>query len=277
MPATALLRNLANLTRIGVFEAKPILELVVSHLKNADIISKSHIHPVSVITAWFTYRSGHGKLSSNTWSPIPEITAALEEMFYLSFKNLTPTGKKLCFLIDCSGSMGSNSLCDGITNAEIAALLAMVFTRAEANAKIPVQHTFYLFSGSTGMFDVSDLIHAKASFDNVLKAVQRSDWKNTDISNGILYVKRFNHIYDGFVVITDNDVNSGIKPSVALQQYRDYMKVPSKMAIVATQLNTLSIADPSDKYMMDFCGFDSHLPKLLQEFLGGKKIKNYDE
>lgn len=288
MPATALLRNLANLTRIGVFEDKHVLDMVVSHLKNTDMITKSYIHPVSVITAWFTYRKGHGKLSSNTWTPIPELTSALEEMFYLSFKNLTPTGKRLCFLIDASGSMCSDSLCDGISNAEIAALLAMVFTRAEANADKPVQHTFYLFTsdrkcggyyimGNTGLTDVSDKIHAKATFNDVFTATQRSDWGMTDISKGILHAKQFHQLYDGFVVITDNDVNSGIKPSLALQQYRDAMNVPAKMAIVATQLNSLSIADPSDKYMMDFCGFDSHLPKLLQEFLGGKKLKQFDE
>jgi len=48
------------------------------------------------------------------------------------------------------------------------------------------------------------------------------------------------------------------------------------MAIVATQMNQLSIADPTDNYMMDFCGFDSHLPKLLQEFISGKKSKCTD-
>ena len=288
MPMTALMRNLANLTRIGVFDDEAVLRLVLAYLKNTDAITKSYIHPVSVLTTWFAYRRGHGKLSSNHWSPIPELVSALEEMFYLSFKNLEPTGKRLCFLIDCSGSMIYTDVpgCDGITSADVAALLAMVFARAEANQlnnpsptkrnQAPVQHSFYLFSGNTGLFDVSDLIHAKASFNDVLNAVQRSDFSTTNISHGILESKKFKRIYDGFVVITDNDVNSGIKPSLALQEYRDEFLMPTKMAIVATQMNDLSIADPTDKYMMDFCGFDSHLPKILQEFISGKKSKCTD-
>ena len=286
MPMTALMRNLANLTRIGVFDDEVVLRLVLAHLKNTNAITKSYIHPVSVLTTWFAYRQGHGKLSSNHWTPIPELESALEEMFYLSFKNLAPTGKRLCFLIDCSGSMTYSDVpgCDGVTSAEVAALLAMVFARAEANQpnnvpnaplryQAPVQHSFYLFSGRTGLFDVSDLIHAKATFNDVLTAVQRSDFSTTNISHGILESKKFKRLYDGFVVITDNDVNSGIKPSLALQQYREELTMPTKMAIVATQMNELSIADPADKYMMDFCGFDSHLPKLLQEFISGKKSK----
>jgi len=267
MPMTALLRNLANLTRIGVFNDREILNLVLSHLQNTDVITKARIHPVNVLTAWFTYRTGCGKKSKHTWTPNPEIVKVLEEMFYLSFKNVKPTGKRICFLIDCSGSMASESLCEGVTNAEVAALLAMVFSRAEMNSRTPVQHSFYLFAN--GLKNVSDLIHPMASFNDVLYAVQRSDWTSTNISNGILNAMQFRRLYDGFVVITDNDVNSGIKPSIALNQYRTAMKLDTKLAVVATQMSNLSIADPTDNGMMDFCGFDSYGPKLLQEFFSG--------
>ena len=281
MPMTALLRNLANLTRLGLFDDAHILELVVNHLKNAEVIEKSRVHPVHVLTAWFTYRKGHGKMSKHSWTPNQEIVKVLQEMFYLSFKNVRPTGKRLCFLIDCSGSMSSDSLCDGVTNAEIAALLAMVFSRAEANAdklcnSKQVSHSFYLFTsgmGNEGLMDVSDIIHAKASFKEVLTAVQRSDWASTDISKGIVQAMKFRRLYDGFVVLTDNDVNSGIKPSIALQQYRRALGIQAKLAVVATQASDISIADPEDKGMMDFCGFDSHGPKILQEFFSGPIVE----
>jgi 60 kDa SS-A/Ro ribonucleoprotein len=275
MPFTALLRNLANLTRVGVFDAPQVLDLVIAHLKNAKVIEKSRIHPVQVLIAWFTYRRGVGKLSKHSWMPLKRLIDALEELFYLSFKYVAPTGKRICFLIDCSGSMTSESLCDGVTNAEIAALLAMVFCRAETNSKHPIHHSFYIFSN--GITDVSDLIHSKASFLDVLKAVQRSNFSCTDISKGILKAIKYNRVYDGFVVITDNDVNSGANPSIALKQYRAKMNIPTKLAVVATQLNDLSIADPQDKGMMDFCGFDSHGPKLLQEFFTGKTTSPTEE
>ena len=197
-------------------------------------------------------------------------------MFYLSFRNVEPTGKRICFLIDCSGSMGSPSLCEGVSNAEAAALLAMIFARSETGENESPAHAFYLFTskngyngrGATGLIDVSDVIDANAPLENVLNAVQRSDWGTTDISMGILEALKYKRKYDAFVVITDNDVNSGIKPSEAMKQYRDGLKIPhTKLVVVATQGSDYTIADPNDPFMMDMCGFDSHGPKILQDFI----------
>ena len=273
MPLTALLRNLANLTRFGVFADNAILNVVVKHLLNPDIIKKARVHPVNVLLAWFTYKAGEGERGKHKWNPHLELVKGLEEMFYLSFQTLKPTGERLCVLIDASGSMSSPSACKVISNAEAAALLAMGIARAEANSANPVQHSFYIFTAAdgrktgTGLTDVSDLIHADASFENVLDAVQRSDWGQTDISLGITEAAKFNRRYDAFIVITDNDVNSGIKPSFALDYYRGKMKMETKLAVIACQATNFSIADTNDKGMMDFVGFDSHLPKLLQQFI----------
>ena len=276
MPLTALLRNLGNMTMHDVYDDPFIVELVCRHLVNPQTIQYSRIHPVAVLTAWFTYRSGSGNKGSNTWRPEPTIVKTLEEMFYLSFRNVEPTGKRICFLIDCSGSMGSPSLCEGVSNAEAAALLAMIFARSETDGKDSPDHSFYLFTskndyygrGATGLIDVSDVIDAKAPLQTVLYAVQRSDWGTTDISMGILEALKYKRKYDAFVVITDNDVNSGIKPSEAMKQYRVGMKMPhTKLVVVATQGTDYTIADPDDPLMMDMCGFDSHGPKILQDFI----------
>jgi 60 kDa SS-A/Ro ribonucleoprotein len=276
MPLTALLRNIGNMTSRGVYNDSAILEMVCKHLVDPQTIKFSRIHPVAVLTAWFIYRSGSGNKGNNTWSPHSQLLTTLEKMFYMSFKNVEPTGKRICFLIDCSGSMGSDSLCEGVTNAEAAALLAMIFARSETDGKDSPDHSFYLFTskgahgGGTGLMDVSDVIDAEASFRNVLSAVQRSDWGTTDISMGILEALRYKRKYDAFVVITDNDVNSGIKPSEAMKQYRDGMKMPqTKLVVVATQGSDYTIADPADPFMMDMCGFDSHGPKILQDFIRG--------
>ena len=279
MPLTALLRNLGNMTSHHVYEDQTILGLVCKHLVDPQTIKYSHIHPVTVLTAWFTYRSGNGNKGSNTWSPDSVIIKTLEEMFYLSFKNVEPTGKRICFLIDCSGSMLSPSLCEGVTNAEAAALLAMIFARSETGSKDSPTHAFYLFtslkqndyygrSGGTGLTDVSDVIDAEAQLDKVLNAVQRSDWGTTDISMGILEALKYKRKYDAFVVITDNDVNSGIKPDEAMKQYRAGLKMPeTKLVVVATQGTDYTIANPADPFMLDMCGFDSHGPKILQDFI----------
>ena len=277
MPLTALLRNLGNMTTHSVYLDKDLAELVCKHIVDPITISHSHIHPVTVLTAWFTYKTGKGEKGNHFWRPHPKILSALEEMFYLSFKNVKPTGKRICFLIDASGSMRNESLCKGVTNAEAAALLAMIFARSETEEKDSPAHSFYLFTSkntnhygrdNTGLSDVSDVIDSTASLDTVLSAVQRSDWGTTDISLGILEALKYKRKYDAFVVITDNDVNSGIKPARALQQYRTGMKMPqTKLLVVATQGSDYTIADPADPLMMDMCGFDSHGPKILQDFI----------
>jgi len=281
MPLTALLRNLGNLSTHNIFRDETTLQLVTKHLVHPDTIKVSKIHPVSVLTAWFTYRNGSGNRGHNSWMVDPDIVKTLEEMFYLSFKNVEPTGKRICFLIDCSGSMGCQSLCEGITCAESAALLSMIFARSETTCDSSPDHSFYLFTsknkvcyggypggGNTGLTDVSDVINADADFNTVLKSCQRSDWGMTDISMGILEALKYKRKYDAFVVITDNDVNSGIKPSEAMKQYRTGMKMPNtKLAVVATQGADYTIADPKDPLMMDMVGFDSHGPKILQDFI----------
>lgn len=280
MPLTALLRNLGNLTSHGVIDINDdtTLQLIINHLLHPDTIKFSKIHPVSVLTAWFTYRNGNGNRGHNTWYPETDVVKTLEKMFYLSFKNVEPTGKRICFLIDCSGSMCSASLCEGVTCAESAALLAMIFARSETSNETSPDHSFYLFTskkigygggyGNTGLTDVSDVIDADADFNKVLNACQRSDWGMTDISMGILEALKYKRKYDAFVVITDNDVNSGIKPSEAMKQYRSGMKMPNtKLAVVATQGTDYTIADPNDPLMMDMVGFDSHGPKILQDFI----------
>jgi 60 kDa SS-A/Ro ribonucleoprotein len=280
MPLTALLRNLGNLTIHDVLNEndKTTLDLVIKHLLHPNTIKFSKIHPVSVLTAWFTYRNGIGNRGHNSWYPVLDIVQTLEKMFYLSFSNVEPTGKRICFLIDGSGSMGAQSSCEGITCAESAALLAMIFTRCETTSEISPDHSFYIFTSNsskynynnstTGLTDVSDVIDADADFNKVLGACQRSDWGTTDISIGILEALKYKRKYDAFVVITDNDVNSGIKPSEAMKHYRVGMKMPNtKLAVVATLGTDYTIADPNDPLMMDMVGFDSHGPKILQDFI----------
>ncbi len=277
MPLTALLRNLGNMTSHSVYMDKDVEEVVCEHIVDPMTIHHSHIHPVTVLTAWFTYKKGTGDKGSHIWRPHLKIIEALEKMFYLSFKNVKPTGKRICFLIDGSGSMTCESLCKGISNAEAAALLAMIFARSETETKDSPAHSFYIFTSknannyrncNTGLTDVSDVIDSTASLETVLNAVQRSDWGSTNISLGILEALRYKRKYDAFVVITDNDVNSGNKPSSVIQKYRTEMKMPhTKLVVVATQGSDYTIADPADPLMMDMCGFDSHGPKILQDFI----------
>jgi 60 kDa SS-A/Ro ribonucleoprotein len=275
MPMTALLRNLASLTSIGLFEDKEILDLVVKHLTDKDAVQKSRIHPVNVIIAWFVYRKGHGFKGKLSWTPQKEIVDALEQMAFLAFTNAPPTTKRYAVFIDGSGSMTTETTFQGLSNADIAALLSLVIARSGQG------HLFYVFSAkntgryqqygtptdNTGLYDVGHHIHANSTFQEVLDAVQLSNWGATDISNGIRYLEKSNKHVDAIVVITDNDINTGEKPLVALNSYRKTIGNPNvKLITLAVQLNDLTIADPSDKGMLDMCGFDTNSYQVMHAF-----------
>lgn len=281
-PMTALLRNLASLTSIGLFEDKELLDLVVKHLTDQQAVQKSHIHPVNVIIAWFVYRKGHGFKGKLTWTPVPAIRDALEQMAFLAFTNAPPTTKRYGVFIDGSGSMLSETTFQGLTNADIAALLSLVIARSGQGSQAQLQeHLFYVFSAkntgrykqygtptdNTGLYDVGHQIHANSTFQEVLDAVQLSNWGATDISNGIRYLERANKHVDAIVVITDNDINTGEKPLKALNSYRAKIGNPNvKLITLAVQLNDLTIADPSDKGMLDMCGFDTKSYQVMHAF-----------
>jgi 60 kDa SS-A/Ro ribonucleoprotein len=295
-PMTALLRNLASLTSIGLFEDKEILDLVVKHLNDKDAVQKSRIHPVNVIIAWFVYKKGHGFKGKLSWTPQKEIVDALEQMAFLAFANAPPTIKRYGVFIDGSGSMTSETTFQGLSNADIAALLSLVIARSGRGALPPSpmrpqaqlqEHLFYVFSAkghrrcqtpslsnggspptdNTGLYDVGHQIHANSTFQEVLDAVQLSNWGATDISNGIRYLEKSNKHVDAVVVITDNDINTGEKPLVALNSYRAKIGNPNvKLITLAVQLNDLTIADPSDKGMLDMCGFDTNSYQVMHAF-----------
>ena len=83
MPISALLRNLGSLTEIGVLayskSSKKNLNRVASILNSKEHLRKGRIHPIDVLKALKTYRSG-GSLgkSSKTWTPVPRIVDILE-------------------------------------------------------------------------------------------------------------------------------------------------------------------------------------------------------
>ena len=85
MPMTALLRNLATLTRVGVIAPMDSARVCES-LKRIGTMSL--IHPIAVLTALLTYRAGHGVRGHHTWTPVPQVIDAL----YAAFRALLLTG-----------------------------------------------------------------------------------------------------------------------------------------------------------------------------------------
>ena len=101
MPMTALIRNLATMTRIGVVApGSDGTAKVVAQLADAGRLRKARVHPIAVLAALRTYASGRGVRGRGVWNPVREVVDALDAAFYASFGNIEPTGKRLLLALD---------------------------------------------------------------------------------------------------------------------------------------------------------------------------------
>ena len=262
MPLFAMIRNLGNMSKSGLLA--PLSEaskLVVNRLRDAAYIRKSRIHPLSLLLAYGTYKTGHGQLGKGSWPVVPTVVDALMDGFYGAFSNVEPTGQNLLIALDVSGSMGMSWMGTALTHCMIAAAQAMVFVRTEPN--------YHVVGFCHQLVELG--ITAKDTLETAMAKAHKSNFGRTDCAQPMLYAKERKMSVDGFAVITDNETWSGvIQPSQALVQYRRERNKPdAKLAVIATAGGPFTIADPKDNGMMDFVGFDSNVPVLLGDFLRG--------
>lgn len=287
MPITALIRNLGVMSSKDIFIDNNIANMVAQHLKNKNVISKGHVHPVQFLIAERTYAMGHGDKGSLTWAVNPTIRQALEDAFYISFGTIEPTGKRIFHAIDGSGSMTMQMSClPCMTSCEAVTTLAMVFSRTESSET----QTFALFS-SQNQYNSKYTSHNSRLGSNIgfkkisitpdsrlsdaTEITRLSDFGNTDCSLPMLKaIEEYNESngekgkYDAFIVYTDNETWAGhVKPSIALQKYRAITNIPAKLIVVATTATKYSIADPTDNGMLDIVGFDTNAPRIIHDFL----------
>ena len=112
MPLTALIRNLATLTRVGTIA--PMKSAWVCERLNAIgnpfTEDFTRIHPIAVLSALLTYRAGKGVRGHHTWTPVPQVVDALDQAFDQSFATAPQTNQRFYLGIDISGSMGSGKV-----------------------------------------------------------------------------------------------------------------------------------------------------------------------
>ena len=114
-------------------------------------------------------------------------------------------------------------------------------------------------------------ITPKQDFGTVMRKMQGHNFGRTDCAQPMVWALKNKVEVETFVVITDNETYAGsIKPSQALKQYRDKMGIDARLAVMAVSGSKFTIADPSDKGMMDFVGFDSNGPRALADFSAGR-------
>ncbi|HEX4606585.1 MAG TPA: TROVE domain-containing protein, partial [Urbifossiella sp.] len=83
MPLTALVRNLATMTRIGLLtSAGEAVARVAAALGDVERLRRSRLHPLALLTALRTYAAGRGVRGSGAWAPVPQVIDALDGAFY---------------------------------------------------------------------------------------------------------------------------------------------------------------------------------------------------
>jgi 60 kDa SS-A/Ro ribonucleoprotein len=260
MPLTALIRNLGKMTSIGLL--KPLAQRVkhvVACLKDAEALRRQRVHPLNVLVAQRQYREGRGDRGKLSWNPVPQITDALEDAFYLGFDAVEPTGKNFLLGVDVSGSM-SWGRCAGapISCCEAAAVMAMLAVRTEPNS--------YVLGFCHQPVDLK--ITAKDTLESAANKAQKSNFGGTDCAAAMNYAIQHGLDVDVFCIYTDGQTWAG--PRHVFQALQDYRQKSGRMAkLAAFQLegHNFSIADPSDAGMMDFSGFDTAVPPILADFV----------
>jgi len=261
MPITALVRNLGKMTNVGLLTPmSDASKLVNQKLGNVEAVRKSRLHPMQVLYALKTYGQGGGFRGKLTWEPVQSVMSSLDDLFYTTFGNVEPTGKRTLIGIDVSGSMSCPIMHEApVTCAEGAAAMAMVTARVED----PDSYAIMGFNQGLQKLPISP----KMSFGEVLRKTSNVNFGGTDCSLPMLYAMKNGMKVDTFCVYTDSETWAGtVQPFEALNEYRRRTGIPAKLVVVGMASNGFTIADPRDPGMMDVVGFDAGAPAIISDF-----------
>ena len=259
MPLTAMIRNLGNMSKVGLLTPMSAASRkVVSVLSDEVALQKAHIHPFSVLLATKTYGQGRGFRGSNSWTVDQQVLSALNDAFYKCFQYVKPTGKRFYLGIDCSGSMfGGGVAGSNVTPGEAAGVMAMVSVRNE-----PYTYT----AGFNGKMVPINLLKGM-DLQTVTQIIANTPWGRTDCSLPMQDALAKKIPVDCFIVYTDNETWAGtMHPIQALKQYRDKMGINAKLIVCGMTATGFSIADPSDPGSLDIVGFDATAPSVIAQF-----------
>lgn len=274
MPMTAMVRNLATMTRVGlVTQASHATRTIVDALRDPVRLKKARVHPLAVLAALVTYKSGRGVRGSGTWTPVAKIVDALDAAFYASFGVVESANKRMLLALDVSGSMEAGRVGGvlGLTPRLASAAMSLVTAATERD------HAFVAFTAASGGYGgkwgggVSGIttlsISPRQRLDDVVAEISRLPMGGTDCALPMLWAQKHRVDVDTFVIYTDNETWAGsVHPAQALRAYREARGIPAKLVVVGMTSTGFSIADPNDAGMLDVVGFDASTPPVIADF-----------
>jgi 60 kDa SS-A/Ro ribonucleoprotein len=281
MPMTAMVRNLATMTRVGVIApASAGTAKVVAQLGDTARIRRARVHPIALLAALRTYQAGRGVRGHGEWNPVREVVDALDAAFYTAFENVEPAGKRLLLALDVSGSMTGGSVAGvpALSPRDASAALALVTAATEDRYEI-----VGFFTGRRGWksdrkgpwgFENNGLtplaISPRQRLDDAIKTVTDLPFGGTDCALPMRYALAKEREVDTFVIYSDSETWAGeIHPAQVLSDYRRASGINARLVVVGMVSNGFSIADPTDPGMLDVVGFDTATPQLIAQFVRG--------
>lgn len=267
---TALIRNLARMTRLGTL--KPMADATsraVLRLTDREAILRARIHPMDAWLAMRVYASGQAqpnpRADRQTWHPVPAILDALEETYEMSFGTVEPSGKRLLVAVDSSGSMSGGWGGGGVVVGgspigapyEVGCAMAVMLARIE--------------KGNVHVIDVDTSVHAsKVTPRTNLREIKtwRPSGGGTDLSLPFTWAQRERMNVDGIVLFTDNETWAGRShPTQALDGYRRTINPKARVVVAAMTAAGYSIGDSQDAGVLNVAGLDASLPLIVNGFV----------
>ena len=281
MPMTALLRNLATMTRVGVLApGSAATERVVAQLGDGERLRRARVHPIAVLVALRTYAAGRGFRGRHTWAPVTDVVDALDGAFYAAFGSVEPSGARMLLALDVSGSMvgGTVAGAPGLSPRDASAAMALVTAATERSPEIVgffagdggwrAGSTRWSGWGEDGLTPLA--ISPRQRLDDAVRTVSNLPFGGTDCALPMRYALAREREIDTFVIYTDSETWAGdVHPVQALRDYRERSGIAARLVVVGMVSNGFTIADPDDPGMLDVVGFDTATPAVIAGFAGG--------
>jgi 60 kDa SS-A/Ro ribonucleoprotein len=261
LPDTALLGELAAMTRIGLLVAGGTTTAAV-----AARIRDLELHPFTLLAALVGYRTGRGRQS--WWLPVLEIIDALEAAFHAALDRVAATETTTLVALDVSSSMASGSLMygvPGLTPRLASVAMAMLATHVTAFTTAGAAYGGKWGGGTPNLTPLA--IGPRTHLDDVVAEVSALPMGGTDCALPMIWAQRNQIDVETFIVYTDDETWAGdVHPVRALRAYRDARGIPAKLIVVGMMSNGFRLADPDDAGMLDVVGFDASTPPVLSDF-----------
>jgi 60 kDa SS-A/Ro ribonucleoprotein len=262
---TAVIRNLARMTRIGTLKPlSPAVSTVTRRLTDAEQLAKGRVHPMDLYLALLVYKAGisqpNPKASPEHWTPVADVLDALEEGYELSFGHVQPSGKRYIFAVDSSASMTSH--------AQVTQNGARLGSAYQVSNSVAL--TMKRIDGENVHVIEVDTVARPSKITKRTRLAEVQGWRSggggTDLSLPMKYAMQYDLRVDGFGLITDGETWAGDRhPVQALEDYRARFSPHARFADIAMVPNSWSQMGETPG-TVNLTGLDASLPMILTGF-----------